>query len=97
MYRKTAKQKQRWREAKERKRMEADSPDYPRELPELRKVIVVVDYDRDPPEINTLHQKKSDRVDCYNVEVNGKPWKQRIGMSQILAGVRKSLPRSHAV
>ena len=33
------------------------------------------------------------RVDQFRVEVDGKPWKDRIGWSRILAGIRKSQPR----
>jgi len=36
---------QRMRDAKQRKRLESDPPDYPRELPDLRRMIIVIDFD----------------------------------------------------
>ena len=33
------------REARERQRLEGDEPRYPRELPALRRTLIVVDYD----------------------------------------------------
>ena len=33
------------RQAKERKRLESDAPDYPVELPNLRREIIIIDYD----------------------------------------------------
>lgn len=37
------------RAARERKRLEGDAPDYPLELPELRREVLVVDYDGETP------------------------------------------------
>lgn len=62
------------------------------ELPELRRQIIIRDFDFCEV-IHTLDLYKSDRRDCYRVIVDGKPWKDRIGWSAILAGLRKSMPR----
>ena len=35
----------RMREAKERKRLESEPPDYPIELPNLRRRVIIIDYD----------------------------------------------------
>ena len=73
-------------------RMAAPAPDYPVALPDLRRRIVIEDFDFGH-RVHVLELHKTDRVDCYRVEVDGKPWKARIGWSQILSGLRKSMPR----
>jgi len=89
---KRRKQLARMREAKERLRLNGPQPDYAEPLPELRKRITVTDFDFGEV-THTLELYRTDRVDCYLVKVDGKPWKARIGMSRILAGLRKSMPR----
>jgi len=61
-------------------------------LPFLRRRIVITNYDFGEV-VHTLDLYRSDRVDCYTVHVDGKPWKDRIGWSRILSELRKSLPR----
>ncbi len=80
------------RAAKATKRLDGPSPDYPTVLPELRRRIVIVDFDFGE-NIHTLDLYRTNRIDTYRVHVDGKPWKARIGWSKILAGLRKSLPR----
>lgn len=72
--------------------MALPAPDYPPALPELRRRIVITDYDFGE-RVHTLDLYRTNRVDCYKVHVDGKPWKARIGWSKILEGLRKSLPR----
>ena len=62
-------------------------------IPELRRVIEITDYDSGEPITHKLELYKTDRIDCYKVLVDGKLWKNRIGWSNILAGIRKALPR----
>lgn len=95
MYRKTKRSKEtlaRMKAGKDRARMERPAPDYPAILPELRRRVVIIDYDFGE-HIHTLDLYRTNRVDCYRVHVDDKPWKERIGWSRILAGLRKSLPR----
>jgi hypothetical protein len=73
-------------------RMDKPAPDYPPDRPELRRRIVITDYDFGE-RVHTLDLYRTSRVDCYRVHVDGKPWKDRIGWSKILEGLRKSLPR----
>lgn len=73
-------------------RMATPAPDYPRELPDLRRRIVIEDFDFGH-RVHVLELHKTNRVDCYRVEVDGKPWKARIGWSRLLEGLRKSMPR----
>lgn len=76
--------------------MAAPAPDYPVTLPDLRRRIVIEDFDFGH-QVHVLELYRCDRVDCYRVVADGKEWKQRIGWSRILAGLRKSLPRVGAV
>jgi hypothetical protein len=94
-YRKTrrsAETQARMRAGKADARMARPAPDYPPALPDLRRRIVIIDYDFGE-RVHTLDLYKTSRVDCYRVHVDGSPWKDRIGWSRILAGLRKSLPR----
>lgn len=80
------------RKARERKRIESAAPDYPMQLPELRRKIIIIDYDFGETR-HVLELYKSDRIDCFKVFVDGELWKKRIGFSRILSGIRKALPR----
>lgn len=80
------------RAAKERKRLESDALDYPAELPLLRRKIIIIDYDFGE-QIHVLELRRSERIDCYAVYVDGHLWKEQIGFSRILAGIRKSMRR----
>lgn len=80
------------RAARERRRLEGPVPDYPPELPQLRRRIVVIDYDHGRS-VHRLDLYRSSRIDCYDVHVDGEPWRERMGWSRILAALRKSLPR----
>ncbi|MBA1445852.1 MAG: hypothetical protein M3H12_18685 [Chromatiales bacterium] len=94
-YRITKRQQERlakMRAAKERKRLTGECPEYPPDLPQLRRRIVIIDYDHGRS-VHRLDLYRSDRIDCYDVSVDGQPWKQRIGWSRVLEGLRKSLPR----
>ncbi|MAA70387.1 MAG: hypothetical protein CL679_01540 [Bermanella sp.] len=62
-------------------------------LPDLRKKIEVTSYDMGESKTITFELFQSDRIDCYKVLVDGKLWKKRVGLSKILEGIRKALPR----
>lgn len=94
-YRKTRRSNEtisRMRAGKDAARMARPAPDYPPALPELRRRIVITDYDFGE-HVHTLDLYRTSRVDSYRVHADGKPWKARIGWSKILEGLRKSLPR----
>lgn len=94
-YRKTRRSKEtlaRMRAGKDAARMERPAPDYPPTLPELRRRIVIQDFDFGE-KIHMLDLYRTNRVDCYRVVADGVEWKKRVGWSKILAGLRKSLPR----
>lgn len=77
---------------RERARMERPAPGRAPELPELRREVVVIDYDSGEPVTHTLHFYRTRRVDTYRIEADGKPWK-RGGWSKALEGLRKAYPR----
>lgn len=99
MYRRSRKYQQlierlaRGRAAREKRRMEGHHPDFPPELPELRRLIEITDFDTGTPITHRVELYRSNRIDCYNVVINGNLWKRRIGWSKILEGLRKALPR----
>lgn len=63
------------------------------DLPLLRREVVVIDYDSGDPITHTLHLYRTSRVDQYRAVADGQPWKDRIGWSRVLAGLRKSFLR----
>ena len=63
------------------------------EIPKLRRVIEITDFDSGGSIVHRLEIYKTDRIDFCEVYVNGAIWKKRIGWSQILAGIRKAMPR----
>ena len=71
------------------------APDYPVLLPDLRRRIVIEDFDFGH-RVHVLELHRTNRIDCYRVVADGAEWKRRIGWSGILAGLRKSLPRVSA-
>jgi len=94
-FRKSAKYRQQltnMRAAKAAKREAGPSPDYPVALPDLRRRIVIEDFDFGR-RVHVLKLFRTNRVDCYRVVADGTEWKERIGWSRILAGLRKSMPR----
>jgi hypothetical protein len=82
--------------ARERRRLEGPSPDYPPDLPDLRRELLVIEYDTGFPILHHLALHRSDRVDCYHVVENGVPWRGRWGFARVLAIVRQRFPRVRA-
>lgn len=80
------------RKAKERKRLDSPLPDYPKEVPNLRKVIIVISFDFGV-KINVMKLFRTGKIDQYRVEANGKPWGKNMGLSKVFEGLRKSMPR----
>ena len=80
------------REGRDRARMASDPRGRPPDLPNLRREVIVTDYDTGQPITHTLHCYKTRRVDTYRIEADGKPWK-RCGWSGALIGLRKAYPR----
>jgi len=102
-YRKTAKtlmaeaKYARMRDGKARKRLTSDAPEYPPILPDLRRSIIITDYDSGLPVHHQIDLYKTGRIDQFRAVVDGVEWKRRIGFSGVLAGIRKSMPRMAAM
>lgn len=90
--RRSAEQQARMQAGRDRARMARPAPDYPPRLPDLRRRIVIEDWDFGH-RVHVLELHRTDRIDCYRVVADGQPWKRRAGWSQILAGLRKAMPR----
>jgi hypothetical protein len=56
------------------KRLEGGAPDYPPELPEMRREVLVVDYDSGAPVVPHWALYRTNCVDCYRVKENGIEW-----------------------
>ena len=84
------------RAAKARLRMERPAPDYPPELPMLRRTVIVIDHDFGEVQ-HRLDLYRTNRRDCYRVVADGVEWQARMGWSRVLAALRKSLLRVGAV
>lgn len=82
----------RMKAGKDADRMERTPPDYPLPLPDLRREIIIIDHDFGE-QIHRLMLYRTNRRDCYKVVADGVEWKEHIGWSKILAGLRKSMPR----
>ena len=83
------------RAAKERKRMEGAAPDYPVELPEVRRRIIVEDYDFGCTR-HELLLLRSGRIDCYRVLVDGREV-GTMGWSRAVEMTRKAFVRVRQV
>lgn len=84
------------RAARLRQIQERPAPDYPPILPQLRRRIVVQDFDFGEirHEVNLY---RTNRIDCYQMEVDGAVIAERIGWSRILEKLRKAFLRVHAI
>lgn len=80
------------REAKERRRLELPAPLYPQALPELRRQIVVRDFDFGEV-VYTFDLLRSNRVDSYRIRVDGKVLPGRYGWARALELIRKGFLR----
>ena len=62
------------------------------DLPELRREVIVIDFDTGFPVTHTLHFYKTRRVDTFRITADGKPWKT-CGWTVALEGLRKAYQR----
>ena len=80
------------REAKERLQSERPAADTPHLLPELRRQIIVRDFDFGEVEY-TFDLLRSSRIDCYRIKVDGKELPGRYGWARALELIRKGFLR----
>lgn len=83
----------RWRDAKEQIRLSGPAPKYPYEPPDIRRRIIIEDYDYGRTVRHEFMLMKSDRIDCYHVSVDGKLLIGRIGWAKVLVLARKAFIR----
>jgi len=83
------------REARERRRIEGSEPLYPRELPTLRRTLIIIDHDFGTVE-HRMDLYRTRRIDCHRAVADGVEWKRSIGWSKVLAGLRVKFPRVRA-
>ncbi len=74
-------------------RLELPEIDYPRELPELRRKIIVEDFDGQETIRHEIKLYRSNRIDCYRVSVDGKFLDGKIGWARVLELTRKAFVR----
>lgn len=70
--------------------------DRPPPLPNLRRTVIVIDYDHGQVE-HRIDLYRTNRIDCYRAIADGKPWRQRIGWSKITEALRKSFIRQQSL
>lgn len=78
--------------ARDAARMAEPAPDYVPAMPELRRRIVITDYDFGEV-THTIDLYRTNRIDCYKAVVSGIVWKKSIGWSKVLEAIRKSFLR----
>jgi hypothetical protein len=83
------------RAAKLRQIQDGPLPDYPLVLPDLRRRIVLEDFDFGEirHEINLY---KTNRIDCYRMEIDGTVIAERMGWTRVLGKLRKAFLRVQA-
>ncbi|HEY6873955.1 MAG TPA: hypothetical protein VI298_14615 [Geobacteraceae bacterium] len=83
----------RWRDIQLRRKLEEPAPCYGPEPPEIRRRIIVEDYDGPETTRHEIILHRSNRVDCYRVEIDGRMLPGRKGWSSVLEMVRKAFVR----
>ncbi|HYT15247.1 MAG TPA: hypothetical protein VEL80_02515 [Burkholderiales bacterium] len=83
------------RDARERRRLEGAEPRYPRELPALRRTLIIVDYDFGRVE-HRIDLYRTPRIDCYRAVADAALPLHTVGWSKVLAGLRVKFPRVRA-
>ena len=61
--------------------------------PDLRRRLIVEDYDSGRLVRTVIDMHATTRIDSYRVTIDGKPQPGRIGWSRILAKLREAMPR----
>lgn len=83
------------RNAKERLRLKSNAPDYPAILPDMRREIIVIDHDFGTV-VEHMELYKTNRIDCYQIVVDGKRFGKPMGWAKCLELLRKSFLRVSA-
>jgi len=87
------KKRENQRAAKARKRESGDPPPLTRELPNLRRIVIVIDYDFGP-HVEVFSMWKTKRRDCYKLcRKDGTVINPKIGWAKTLETIRKGFLR----
>lgn len=84
------------REGKSRARMERGAEFgviEPWSPPDLRRRMIVEDYDTGAVKRTVIDMHATTRIDCYRVRIDGKEQPGRLGWSKILELLRLAMPR----
>ncbi len=87
---------ERARQTRLQNRLELPERGYPIDPPELRRRVIVEDYDCGEIIRHEILLYRSNRVDCYRAVVDGKEIYRRIGWARVLEIVRKAFVRISA-
>ena len=82
--------------AKLRRIEERVPPEYPPCLPELRRRIIIEDFDFGEVR-HTVNLYRTNRIDCFRMEVDELMIAERIGWSRVLEKIRKAFLRIQAI
>lgn len=63
------------------------------EPPDLRRRLIIEDYDTGAVLRTVIDMHATSRIDSYRVVIDGKPQAQRLGWSRILDRARLAMPR----
>ncbi|TMO51252.1 hypothetical protein CWC23_08935 [Pseudoalteromonas ruthenica] len=74
MYRQTNKASKNYRKSYTNRKFAIEQESFvePQNIPELRRIIEITDYDSGEPITHKLELYKTDRIDCYKVLVDGR-------------------------
>lgn len=61
--------------------------------PKLRRRIIIQDFDGVEQRTHVVELFRTTRIDSYRAVVDGQEWKECIGWSRVLDGLRRALPR----
>ena len=100
MYRKRKNGSRKFNERNERarftriqNRLNLPAIEYPAEIRELRRKIIVEDFDFGETVTHEILLYRTNRIDCYRVVIDGNEVSARLGWSKILEKLRKGFPR----
>ena len=81
------------RQTRLRNRLELPEKDYPADLPELRRRIVVEDFDLGETVRHEFLLYRSNRIDIYKISVDGQGLTKKLGWARVLELIRKAFVR----
>lgn len=75
------------------RKMAEDPSTYPYEPPEIRRRVILEDYDFDRVVRHEFVLHRSNRIDCYRVVIDGHELPQRLGWAKVMEMARKAFVR----